>query len=149
MREPGLAGVSLGGALTTSPPAITKSTLAYLPAPQWPIYCAAKAGIHSYTISLRAQLKRTNVRMFELAPHSLTMTPLATGAADTEDLKGVPMMPAEKLARRAIEGMGRDKLEIRPGLSNVMKLISRIAPNWLLQRMIDATVARMLSQNPD
>ena len=77
------------------------------------------------------------------------MTPLATCAADTEDLKGVPMMPAEKLARRAIEGMGRDKLEIRPGLSNVMKLISRIAPNWLLQRMIDATVARMLSQNPD
>jgi uncharacterized oxidoreductase len=69
------------------------------------------------------------------------MTPLATGAADTEDLKGVPMMPAEKLARRAIEGMGRDKLEIRPGLSNVMKLISRIAPNWLLQRMIDATYA--------
>ena len=148
MREPGLAGVSLGGALTTSPPAITKSTLAYLPAPQWPIYCAAKAGIHSYTISLRAQLKRTNVRVFEQAP-PLTMTPLATGAADTEDLKGVPMMPAEKLARRAIEGMGRDKLEIRPGLSNVMKLISRIAPNWLLQRMIDATVARMLSQNPD
>jgi uncharacterized oxidoreductase len=124
------------------------SGLAFLPAPQWPVYCAAKAGIHSFTISLRAQLKRTNVRVFELAP-PLTMTPLATGAADAEDLKGIPMMSAEKLARRAIEGMGRDKLEIRPGLSNVMKLTGRIAPNWLLRRMIDPTVVRMLSQNSD
>jgi uncharacterized oxidoreductase len=124
------------------------SGLAFLPAPQWPLYCAAKAGIHSFTISLRAQLKRTNVRVFELAS-PLTMTPLATGATDAEDLKGIPMMSAEKLARRTIEGMGRDKLEIRPGLSNVMKLIGRIVPNWLPHRMIDPTVARMLSQSPD
>ena len=77
------------------------------------------------------------------------MTPLATGAADAEDLKGITMMPAEKLARRAIDGMGKDKLEIRPGLSNVMKLTGRIAPNWLLRRMIDPTVDRMLSQKSD
>jgi uncharacterized oxidoreductase len=124
------------------------SGLAFLPAPQWPVYCAAKAGIHSFTISLRAQLKRTNVRVFELAP-PLTMTPLATGATDAEDLKGIPIMSAEKLARRALEGMEKDKLEIRPGLSNVMKLTGRLAPNWLLRRMIDPTVARMLSQNSD
>jgi uncharacterized oxidoreductase len=124
------------------------SGLAFLPAPQWPIYCAAKAGIHSFTISLRAQLNRTNVRVFELAP-PLTMTPLATGAADAEDLKSIPMMSAEKLARRAVEGMGKDKLEVNPGLSSIMKLTGRIVPNWLLQRMIDPTVARMLSQNPD
>jgi uncharacterized oxidoreductase len=124
------------------------SGLAFLPAPQWPIYCAAKAGIHSFTISLRAQLNRTNVRVFELAP-PLTMTPLATGAADAEDLKGIPMMSAEKLARRAMDGMRKDKLEINPGLSNVMKLTGRIAPNWLLRRMIDPTVARMLSQKLD
>jgi uncharacterized oxidoreductase len=124
------------------------SGLAFLPAPQWPIYCTAKAGIHSFTISLRAQLKRTNVRVFELAP-PLTMTPLATGAADAEDLKGIPIIPPEKLARLAIDGMARDKLEIRPGLSNLMKLTGRIAPNWLLRRMIDPTVDRMLSQNSD
>jgi short-subunit dehydrogenase involved in D-alanine esterification of teichoic acids len=41
------------------------------------------------------------------------------------------------------------QLEISAGLSNVMKLTGRIAPNWLLRRMIDPTVARMLSQNPD
>ncbi len=77
------------------------------------------------------------------------MTPLATGAADAEDLKSIPMMSAEKLARRAVEGMGKDKLEISPGLSNVMKLTGRVVPNWLLRRMIDPTVARMLSDNPD
>jgi uncharacterized oxidoreductase len=124
------------------------SGLAFLPAPQWPIYCAAKAGIHSFSISLRAQLKLTNVQVFELAP-PLTMTPLATGAADAEDLKGIPMMTAEKLARLALKGMGKDKLEIRPGLSNVMKLTGRLAPNWLLRRMIDPTVARMLAQSSD
>jgi uncharacterized oxidoreductase len=122
------------------------SGLAFMPAPASPIYCAAKAAIHSFTISLRVQLKRTNVLVFELAP-PLTMTPLATGAFDDEDRRGIPIMPAEKLARRAIEGMQKDRLEIRPGLSNVMKIISRLAPNWLLRRMVSPTVDRLLAQN--
>jgi uncharacterized oxidoreductase len=38
------------------------SGLAFTPFPISPIYCAAKAGVHSFTQSLRVQLKNTNVK---------------------------------------------------------------------------------------
>ena len=39
------------------------------------------------------------------------------------------------LAKRAISGIEAGKLEIRPGLSNVLKAMSRIAPQFMLQQM--------------
>jgi uncharacterized oxidoreductase len=44
------------------------SGLAYIPMAFTPTYCATKAAIHSYTMSLRYQLKDTNVRVAELVP---------------------------------------------------------------------------------
>ena len=44
------------------------SGLAYLPLSMTPTYCATKAGLHSYTESLRYQLKDTNIEVLELVP---------------------------------------------------------------------------------
>jgi uncharacterized oxidoreductase len=44
------------------------SGLAFIPLAFTPTYCATKAAIHSYTMSLRYQLKDTNVRVAELVP---------------------------------------------------------------------------------
>ena len=44
------------------------SGLAFLPRATTPTYCATKAAIHSYTQSLRYQLKETNVQVIELIP---------------------------------------------------------------------------------
>jgi uncharacterized oxidoreductase len=44
------------------------SGLAFLPMALTPTYCATKAAIHSYTQSLRYQLKDTSVQVFELIP---------------------------------------------------------------------------------
>jgi uncharacterized oxidoreductase len=44
------------------------SGLASVPIAISPVYCAAKAALHSFTQSLRIQLKDTNVIVFELAP---------------------------------------------------------------------------------
>src|SRR2546428_12833530 len=44
------------------------SGLAFVPLPISPVYCATKAGLHSFTESLRVQLKNTKVKVFELAP---------------------------------------------------------------------------------
>jgi uncharacterized oxidoreductase len=44
------------------------SGLAFLPLTLNPTYCATKAAIHSYTQSLRYQLRNTNVQVLELIP---------------------------------------------------------------------------------
>ena len=41
----------------------------------------------------------------------------------------------------AIKGILKDKLEIRPGLSNVLKTMGRIAPDFMAG-MLDKTVER-------
>ena len=103
------------------------SGLAFVPMPMYPIYCATKAGLHSFTESVRAQLKDTNVKVFELAPPA-TQTPLLTG----DYWKNVPLMDVGKMVRHAIGGIQHDHLEIRPGVSNVLELMSRIAPSKTL-----------------
>lgn len=110
------------------------SGLAFVPLPIAPIYCAAKAGVHSFTQSLRVQLKSTPIRVFELAP-PMTRTPLFTRDIQLEDVKGVPMMDSSKMVSEAIRGMEKDHPEIRPGLSNFLHLMSRIAPEFALKRL--------------
>jgi uncharacterized oxidoreductase len=44
------------------------SGLAFVPLARYPIYCATKAFVHSFSLSLREQLKSTGVRVVELAP---------------------------------------------------------------------------------
>lgn len=44
------------------------SGLAYMPLAMTPTYCATKAAIHSYTESLRYQLKDTAIQVYELIP---------------------------------------------------------------------------------
>jgi uncharacterized oxidoreductase len=44
------------------------SGLAFVPLARFPIYCATKAAIHSWTLSLRHQLRDTGVKVIELIP---------------------------------------------------------------------------------
>ncbi|KAF4636409.1 hypothetical protein G7Y89_g1677 [Cudoniella acicularis] len=44
------------------------SGLAFIPVPYFPVYCATKAGIHSFSVTLRTQLADTNVNVLEVAP---------------------------------------------------------------------------------
>lgn len=107
------------------------SGLAFVPFPLSPVYSAAKAGIHAFTQALRVQLKETNVKVFELAPPG-TETPLFRGEFDEQDLGSATGMDVRKLAALAISGMKNDVLEIRPGLSNALKFLSRLAPSFAL-----------------
>jgi uncharacterized oxidoreductase len=110
------------------------SGLAFVPFAISPVYSATKAAIHSFTQSLRVQLKNTRVKVFELAPPG-TDTPLFRGDFTEEDVKGVTPMAVATLARHAIEGMSKDVYEIRPGLANALKLMSRVAPQFILKQL--------------
>lgn len=109
------------------------SGLAFVPLPISPVYCAAKAGIHSFTQSLRVQLKHTRVKVFELAP-PLTDTPLV-GSFDPADLAGSKAMSVSVMVGFAIRGMEQDNFEIRPGQSNALKLMNRIAPAFIFSQL--------------
>jgi uncharacterized oxidoreductase len=110
------------------------SGLAFIPFPAAPVYCATKAAIHSFTQSLRVQLDGTSVTVIELAPPACE-TPLLRGefAAEMKDQKG---MDVTVLARRTIAGIEAGRLEIRPGLSGVLKVMSRIAPRFMFRQMV-------------
>src|ERR1700731_456303 len=116
-------------------------SLAVVPLPIYPVYCATKAVLHSFPESLRVQLKNTKVNVFDLAPPA-TQTELL-GAFTSEDMKGVSIMKVEEMVKVAIEGMQTDRFEIRPGQANQLKMMSRVAPGFILKQM-SRSVDRML-----
>jgi len=65
------------------------SGLAFLPLAMTPTYCATKAAVHSYTQSLRYQLKDTSVEVLELVP-PYVQTHLM-GAAQASDPNAMPL----------------------------------------------------------
>jgi len=109
------------------------SGLAFIPLPLSPVYCATKAALHSFSQSLRAQLSDTGVTVVELAPPGVE-TPLFRGEF-ADEMRGQKAMDVKVLARKAIAGIEAGKLEIRPGLSNVLKTMSRVAPHFMFSQL--------------
>ncbi|MHB8420789.1 MAG: SDR family oxidoreductase [Myxococcales bacterium] len=118
------------------------SALAFVPLPISPIYCATKAGLNSYTRSLRVQLKNTQIQVFELAPPA-TETNLFD--VKSSEMRGVQFMKVDALVRHFLKGLEKDQLEIRPGQSNTLKLMSRVAPEFILGQL-SKPVDRMLGE---
>ena len=107
------------------------SGLALVPFPLSPVYGATKSGLHSYTQSLRVQLRKYPIKVFELlAPAS--GTPLNDKFMQEEGFDPKMMMKPEKLIDVALKGMQKDTLEIYPGFALVLKIMSRFAPGFLL-----------------
>jgi uncharacterized oxidoreductase len=65
------------------------SGLAFVPLSLTPTYCATKAAIHSYTQSLRYQLKDTNVEVLELIPPYVQTTLM--GDRQANDPQAMPL----------------------------------------------------------
>jgi len=89
------------------------SGLAFLPLAMTPTYCATKAAIHSYTQSLRHQLRDTSVEVIEIIPpyvqtelmgsHQASdprAMPLGEYIAETMELLKSDPTPAEILVKR-------------------------------------------------
>jgi uncharacterized oxidoreductase len=103
------------------------SGLAYLPSARMAYYSATKAAVHSFTQSLRYQLRDTNIRVIELLPPAVD-TPMLTGVQR-------PKMPADVVANALLDGIEREKTEIRLGGAARIYAMSRLFPRFAFRRI--------------
>jgi len=100
------------------------SGLMYVPLSFMPVYCATKAAVHSLTLSMRHQLRKTPVRVVELVPPAVK-TALGGGEED----HGHDEMPLDKFIGLAVAGLRSGKDEVVVGGSRRLKWGSRILPS--------------------
>jgi uncharacterized oxidoreductase len=62
------------------------SGLGFVPIAAMPVYCATKAAVHSFSLSLRHQLKNTTIKVFEVIP-PIVDTELDKGARDRREIE--------------------------------------------------------------
>ena len=86
------------------------SGLAFVPIATMPVYCATKAAIHSFTISLRHQLRNTTVRVFEAVPPTTDTKLDESFAGEAEEAyRGIS---PQEVATGIMEGIKAGKEEI-------------------------------------
>ena len=88
------------------------SGLGFVPIAAMPVYCATKAALHSFSISLRYQLRNTTVKVFEIIPPAVE-TELGRSEGDEEP--GYPGMKPAVLAQEVLESLAKDNYEIPVG----------------------------------
>lgn len=108
--------------------------------------CSPGSPRSSYTQSLRAQLRGTGVTVIELAPPGVE-TPLLRGEF-AEEMKGQKGMDVVRFGRKALAAIEAGHLEIRPGLSNVLKIMSRVAPQFMFDQLAKTVRRQPARANP-
>jgi uncharacterized oxidoreductase len=85
------------------------SGLAFVPLAFIPVYCATKAAIHSFTMSLRYQLKDISIKVFEVVPPSVDTELGHDRRPDKTQTHGG--MLVEEFLKEAMVALRDDKLE--------------------------------------
>jgi uncharacterized oxidoreductase len=94
------------------------SGLAFVPLSRAPVYCATKAAMHSFTLSLRRQVQRDGIEVIEIIPPAVNT-----------DLGGVGLhakdIPVARFMAAVGEQLAEGKLEITHGFSEKTSQASR------------------------
>jgi len=110
------------------------SGLALVPLPSNAIYSATKAAVHSYTQSLRFQLEDSGVEVIEIMPPAVR-----TDMTDEFAEHDFPMISTQELVKLTFAGLRSGKSEIRPGQSNQLAFMRRLAPNFINRQLWKAS----------
>jgi uncharacterized oxidoreductase len=103
------------------------SGLAFIPLKIVPVYCATKAALHTFSISLRSQLAKTNVRVFEIAPPIVKTELHREAKARKQSQRGIP---ASAVAQATVNALKNNRYETIVGQAKVLKAASQIAPGF-------------------
>jgi uncharacterized oxidoreductase len=112
------------------------SGLAFVPLASNAIYCATKAAVHSYTQSLRFQLEDSGVEVIELMPPAVR-----TDLTDEFAAHDIKMITTDKLISLSFAALRAGKMEIRPGQSQLLAFMSRVAPGFINRQLWKASKA--------
>jgi uncharacterized oxidoreductase len=108
------------------------SGLGFVPIASMPVYCATKAAVHSFTVSLRYQLRDTSIKVFEIIPPAVD-TELGKGTTEEGDeYRGIP--PSE-VAKAALTAMANNEYEIVVGEAKGLVMGARTNPELTFQKI--------------
>lgn len=105
------------------------SGLAIAPRAGGPIYCATKAGLRSFTQSLRHNLRDTRVHVIEALPPVVETA--MTAARNTKK------MPAPECAAQIVDAIESNKTEANVGIVKLLQTVHSISPALARRVMIN------------
>jgi uncharacterized oxidoreductase len=85
------------------------SALAFVPIAIFPVYCATKAAVHSFSLSLRHQLRESNVKVIELIPPYVATE---LGGDGKRPAGALQQMPLETFIAETMKELAGDADEI-------------------------------------
>ncbi len=127
--------------LSTRPAATlvnVSSALAYVPLAETPVYCATKAAVHAWTLSLRRQLRETGVKVIELIPPFVATELGGPDKLARSAARGRTPMPLDAFIAETMQALESDADELAIGeakrlvaaacAENVRKVFSAMNP---------------------
>ncbi len=104
------------------------SGLAFVPLARFPIYCATKAAVHSFTMSLRQQLRGSGVKVVEIIPPYVA-TELGGPRKPGEQVGGPPPMPLDAFIAETMKELATDADEV--AVENARNLVGAASPEMV------------------
>jgi uncharacterized oxidoreductase len=109
------------------------SGLGFVPLAPMPVYCATKAALHSFSISLRRQLRNTSIKVYEIIP-PIVDTELAKGTREERSLENRGIPPGE-VAAATVNALKSDQYEVAVGMAQDLVKGSRVDPDATFKNM--------------
>lgn len=94
------------------------SGLAFTPLATVPVYCSTKAGLHSFCVSLRHQLKNTSVKVFEIIPPAVDTN---LGHQDGYDKSKDQLLGVSEFVDQVMKLLKNDNYEMGIGLAEALR----------------------------
>lgn len=109
------------------------SVLGFIPLASVPVYCATKAALHSFSWTLRHQLRGTSIKVLEIAPPTVD-TELQAGVRSPKG-STAPGISPQVVAEATLQALAQNRYETAVGAARFLRWGARLAPQQLFKRI--------------